>query len=252
MSTAVSQNINSTFFDGIYKEVWRSLIPAGLTQAEADFIIEVAGLEKGNRVLDIMCGYGRHAIELARRGVMVTAIDNAKDYIAEIETTKNQEVLPLTPVAADVTGVALQDEFDAALCMGNSFAFFTEAEALSVLQNLSDHLKKGGIFIINTWMIAEIAIRHFKERDFSVFPGYKYLQENTFLFNPSRIETDHTIITETGEMETIKGIDYIFTISELQGLLKKAGFEWVEIFSTPRKRKFALGDGRAYIVVRKA
>lgn len=252
MSTAVSQNINSAFFDGIYKEVWRSLIPAGLSQAEADFIMEAASLEQGSQVLDIMCGYGRHAIELARRGVAVTAIDNAKDYIVEIETVKNKEDLPLTPVAADVTGVSLQGTYDAAICMGNSFAFFNEAEALSVLKNLSAHLKKGGAFIINTWMIAEIAIRHFKEKDFSVFQGYKYLQENEYLFNPSRIETDHIIITENGEMETIKGIDYIFTISELQALLKEASFEWVDIFSTPRKRKFVLGDGRAYILVRKS
>ena len=69
-------NINDTFFEGIYKEVWRKLIPPGLSEVECDFIRDVAQLQAGDRVVDFMCGYGRHALELARRGFPVTAVDN--------------------------------------------------------------------------------------------------------------------------------------------------------------------------------
>ncbi len=61
MNTA-AQNINTVFFDGLYKDVWRKIIPEGLTAAEVDFLMEMGRLEKESKVLDIMCGYGRHAI----------------------------------------------------------------------------------------------------------------------------------------------------------------------------------------------
>ena len=49
-----TDNINNSFFNSVYKDVWRMLIPNGLTEAEVDFIIEAAGLQPGDKVLDIM------------------------------------------------------------------------------------------------------------------------------------------------------------------------------------------------------
>ena len=60
MSSAT--NINNVFFKGAYKEAWRHLIPQGLTEAETDFIIDIASLSGQSKVLDLMCGYGRHAL----------------------------------------------------------------------------------------------------------------------------------------------------------------------------------------------
>src|SRR6187200_2720229 len=97
------QNINSDFFRGIYREVWRNEIPNGLTEAEVDFIVEVANLKKQDAVLDIMCGYGRHALELAKRGYKVTALDNSKEYIDEIEILADKENLSVDAKLEDVS-----------------------------------------------------------------------------------------------------------------------------------------------------
>jgi len=247
----MNKNINDTFFEGFYKDVWRTLIPAGLTEAETDFIESACSLEKGQTVLDVMCGYGRHTLELARRGYTVTAVDNLKDYTDEIAQTAEAENLPVTPICASLVNVSLTGEFDAVVCMGNSFAFFNEEEAFTVLQNLAKHTKKGGCFIINTWMLGEIAIKHFREKDWFYAGDYKYLLDNKYLFNPARVESDHIIIRADGATEVIKGIDYIFTLAELTALLQRAGFAFSAIYSTPRKRPFQLGDSRAYIVAQK-
>ena len=71
---ATTTNINDSFFDSSYKYDWKKIIPPGLTEAEVDFIIEVASLHPGDHVLDLMCGYGRHAIELASRDIKVKAL----------------------------------------------------------------------------------------------------------------------------------------------------------------------------------
>ncbi len=60
-------NINDTYFDGHYKEIWRTIIPDELTVKETDFILNYFTLEPGSAVLDLMCGYGRHAFALQKK-----------------------------------------------------------------------------------------------------------------------------------------------------------------------------------------
>lgn len=252
MSVGVSSNINNTFFEGSYKEVWRGIIPPGLTEAEVDFILDAGALKPGDRVLDIMCGYGRHALELGRRGVQVTAADNLQAYVTEINERAKAERLPVEGVLADAVTIPLEGVYDAMLCMGNSFSFFNEEDALALLQNLSAHLKKGGRLIINSWMIGEIAIRHFKEKDWYNVGKYRCVIESRYLFNPSRIESEQLIIHPDGGIETTRGVDYIVTLPELDVLLNKAGLGLQQVFSTPRKKPFQLGDSRAYIVAEKS
>lgn len=248
MPVRVSSNINNTFFEGSYKEVWRGIIPPGLTEAEVDFILDAGALKPGARVLDIMCGYGRHALELGKRGVQVTAADNLEAYINEINERAKEGSLPVEGVLADAVAIQLEGVYDAIICMGNSFSFFNEEEALALLQNLSAHLKKGGRLIINSWMIGEIAIRHFKERDWYYVGNYRCVIDSRYLFNPSRIESEQLIIHPGGETETTRGVDYILTLPELGTLLSKADLALQQVFSTPRKKPFQLGDARAYIV----
>jgi ubiquinone/menaquinone biosynthesis C-methylase UbiE len=47
---------------------------------------ERLGLERGDKMLDLGCGFGRHAFEAARRGADVIALDAGRD---EVEGVKN-------------------------------------------------------------------------------------------------------------------------------------------------------------------
>jgi cyclopropane fatty-acyl-phospholipid synthase-like methyltransferase len=249
--TTPSTNVNDTFFDGIYKDVWRGLIHPGISEAECDFLKDVAHLEKGDNVLDLMCGYGRHALELARRGFPVTAIDNSADYIKEINAVSQTESLPVEAFAAGALQVELLKQYSAAICMGNSFAFFNREDATTLLKKIASCLIQQGTLLINSWMIAEIAIRHFREKDWYALDGFKYLLSNKFCFQPGRIESEHTIISEKGQVEIIYGIDYIFTLSELESMFKEAGLKTKGLYSTPRKKPFRIGDSTIYIVAEK-
>jgi len=248
MSNQSPENINSNFFQGLYKEIWRKEIPNGLTEAEVDFIEEIAKLKKGSTVLDLMCGYGRHTLELARRGYGVTAIDNSEEYITEIENFATDEKLSIITLQGDISSIKFPGIYDAVINMGNSFSFFNAETIQTLLQNIYSCLNSNGTFIINSWMIGEIAIKNFQERSWHYIGDYKFFSESQFLFHPTRIESNHTILTATGEMETLKGIDYIFSFAELEMMLNTAGFKMDEVYFTPRKRKYKFGDSRAYIV----
>src|SRR5258705_9607399 len=126
-------NINDSFFDGYYKEIWKTMIPDELTVKEVDFMIPYFNLKEGNRVLDLMCGYGRHAIALAKKGMAVTAVDNLSDYINEISEVAEKEQLPLKAVKTDVLRYKGGEEFDLVLCMGNSLNFFDANDTVKIL-----------------------------------------------------------------------------------------------------------------------
>ena len=251
MPSIRAENINNSFFDGYYKDVWRALVPEALTKAEVDYLVSEARLKPGSKVLDLMCGYGRHALSLARLGINVTAVDNLADYIREIREVAETEGLPVSAFNEDVIQFQTNDKHDLIICMGNSVSFFNKEDSEKLFSGISKNLKKNGKFIFSSWMIAEIAIKQFKEKSWSYVGEIKYLADCKFLFCPSRIEAESIFIAPDGSTEKKRGIDYIYSLDETETMLNNSGLVINEIWSIPGKRKFTLGEPRIYIVAEK-
>jgi SAM-dependent methyltransferase len=245
------ENINSHFFEGAYKEIWKLFIPEGLTIAENNYIPEECGLQPGDKVLDLMCGYGRNTLGLARKGFTITAIDNCKEYIAEINETVAAENLPVTCLEADVLEANYATTFDAAICLGNSFSFFDAADTVRLIANTARHLKPGGKFIIQTMMIKEIVELSFKEDSSGKIGDYTMATHCEWLHDPERIETTYTMQHNDGPEEVRDSIDYIFTYDELCALIQQAGLEVVKVYAIPGRKEYTVGEPRAYFVAQK-
>ena len=243
--------INDSFFDGYYKEIWKTIIPDELTVKEVDFMIPYFSLQPGSKVLDLMCGYGRHAIGLARKGITVTAVDNLADYINEIQQTATAENLPVKAVQSGVLDFSTAEQFDLVICMGNSLNFFNAADTLSVLKKAANCLKAGGYLLINSWSLAEIVFKNSVTKSWSEINGIKFLTDTKLLFHPTRLEAESTMIHPDGKTETKTGIDYIFSINEMEDMLQTAGFALKEVYSIPGRKKITVGEPRAYLVAQK-
>lgn len=241
-------NINDTYFDGHYKEIWRTMIPAELTVKETDFMVSHFNLGAGSTVLDLMCGYGRHALALGEKGIAVTAIDNQPDYINEIAAKAAANALPVKTVCTDVLHFTTGDRFELAICMGNSLNFYDAPSTLRLLKNIAAMLKPGGHLLINSWSIAEIAFKQAPVNSWAQVGAFKFLTSSKILFQPSRIESETIIIPDKGETETRPAVDYIFSLNETEQMLKEAGFTLQEIYSIPGRKKFTIGEPRAYLV----
>ncbi|MBI3139531.1 MAG: methyltransferase domain-containing protein [Sphingobacteriales bacterium] len=245
-------NINDDFFNGHYKEIWKTLIPAELTVREVDFMVPHFGLQPGSRVLDLMCGYGRHALALGRKGIAVTAVDNLRDYTDEIRETVLAEALPVEVICTDVLGFRSSQQFDLAICMGNSLNFFTATEIAALLAAVGNQLKPGGHLLINSWSITEIQFNKTLNNSWSRIGEYTFLSSARLLFQPTRLEVETITLRGDGISETKKGIDYIYSLNELEALLQEAGLRLTEAYSIPGKKKFTLGEPRVYLVAEKA
>jgi SAM-dependent methyltransferase len=244
-------NINDHFFEGQYKEIWRTMIPEILTERELDFMIPYFQLQEGQRVLDLMCGYGRHALALARKGIHVTAVDNLEAYTTEIKTISATENLPVEVVQADIVGYVPSGQYELAICMGNSLNFFNRSDLQQILHHLAAALIQGAALLINSWSIAEIVFHKFKSDSEGKVgeSGMKTRQE--ILFRPARIEAETEFTAADGSIEIKKGIDYIYSLNEMEAMLSEAGLALEEVYSIPGRKPFTLGEPRAYLVARK-
>ncbi len=252
MPATRAENINNSFFDGYYKEIWRALIPEALTKAEVDYLVNEGGLKPGSKVLDLMCGYGRHALSLARQGISVTAVDNLADYINEIKEIAGKEKLPVTALLQDVMQFQSEDQYDLIICMGNSMSFFNEEDSEKLFSNICSHLKTKGTAIFNSWVIAEIVYKQFQDNSWTNIGDIKCLYKSKYFVSPARVETESTFIAPDGHTETKKAVDYIYSLNETEAILKKSGLAVKEFWSIPGKKKFTLGEPRVYIVTEKA
>jgi len=150
-----------------------------------------------------------------------------------------------------VIGYQAGKPFDLAICMGNSICFFNREDTLKLLKMVSSHLVRGGYLLINTWMLAEIAFNGFREKAWENVGDMKFITESKYFLHPSRIETEHLIIAPNGASETKKAVDYIYSIAEVEMMLSETGLKITEIYSIPGRKKFTLGEPRAYIVAQK-
>lgn len=106
---------------------------------EARFVLD---LHPGS-VLDAGCGTGRVAIELARHGVEVVAVDRDRAML-ELARRKAEDVPSLRFVTADLAHLDLGRSFDVVVAAGNVMIFLDEGSEPAVVASLSSHVKPGG------------------------------------------------------------------------------------------------------------
>jgi SAM-dependent methyltransferase len=105
------------------------------------------------KALDIACGAGRHAIELARRGFDVTGFDLSGFLISEAKKDAdraNEKNLKLRFLIKDMRYFNFKGSFDIALNIFTSFGYFdNDDENFSVIENAKKSLKTNGYFIFD-------------------------------------------------------------------------------------------------------
>ena len=74
------------------------------------WLLEVFDQLPVGRALDLACGRGRNAIELARRGYAVTAVDQSDEALAQLSAIAESNALPITCLRVDLeTGPLVLD-----------------------------------------------------------------------------------------------------------------------------------------------
>ena len=96
------------------------------TTREVDFIISKLSLQGNERILDLACGFGRHSLELARRGFDVTGVDITPEYVAFASEQASHEKLNAHFRCADIRALKYCSDFDVVLNMADGAIGYLE------------------------------------------------------------------------------------------------------------------------------
>jgi SAM-dependent methyltransferase len=134
-----------------------------------DFFVKIMGLRPGMRVLDLACGYGRHALALARRGYQVVGVDITPCYIEDAKENAAREGLSAAFVLSDIRDVTFESEFDAVLNLADGAVGYLESdeENLKMFDTIARALKPGGGHFLDV-MNAEYAERYFPKQGWEI------------------------------------------------------------------------------------
>ena len=246
------------FFHGLPQDAWRAAQTDEQTRLDLELVVETLKFGPGDRLLDVFCGYGRHALPLARMGARVTGVDISDEYIADLKANAGKQ--PLTAIQGDFlqltnADLAVDAPFDAGYCLGNSFSFFPRPDMLSFLTRIGALLKPGGRFLAHSEMIAESVLPEYQARNWQPIGDdgehpILLLVENEYDPPESRIDS-HLTYVRNGVTQTRLAQHYVYTLAELCRLFTEAGFRVLSCHGTVDGDAYALGDEAVWLLTEK-
>ncbi len=221
-----------TFFENASRKYDQESFTQG-TLGECDFIEQEIEADKSCRILDVGCGTGRHAIELARRGYDITGVDLSPSQIKRAREKAQAAGLGIRFEEMDARNMPFQKEFDLVimLCEGGFPLMETDEMNFQILENAAKALKRPGKFIFTTLnglfpLLHSINDFHEKTTD----AGGATYEKSRFDMMTFR---DHNITyleDDDGNKKSFECNERYYIPPEITWLLKTLGFNAVDIF----------------------
>lgn len=142
------------------------------TAQEVGFLVDALPLRPGMRVLDVGCGPGRHAHDLARRGVEVHGIDISHRFV---ELAREGAPPGATFERLDARAMQFAGEFDAVICLcQGAFGLMTAAgDDDVVLAGMARALRPGGVLALSAFS-AYFAVKYQTDAAFDAGSGVNH------------------------------------------------------------------------------
>jgi ubiquinone/menaquinone biosynthesis C-methylase UbiE len=211
------------FFGDFYLRAYSGIAPDE-AEEQAVAAARLTGCPDGGDLVDVPCGFGRHAVALARAGYRVTGIDRSESLLAEARRRAGGERWPKL-VRADYRDLPFTDaSFDAAINLFSSLGYLGDEEDTKALAEIGRVLRSGGRLVIET-MHRDLLVRIFTAQTWRlVGEGRLLLEQRTFDAASGVAQTTQTLIEATGERESRSYSLRVYTATELIAMLEHAGF----------------------------
>jgi SAM-dependent methyltransferase len=237
-----------SFFTELPNEFWRRMAGPELTAADVAFVESRLRLAPGARVLDVPCGSGRHVIALAAAGYRMTGVDISAEAIGHARRAAAAAGVDVELTVADMRQIPRTGDFDAAVCLGNSFGYLGTAGLRDFVEALAAAVRPGGGLVVDYNSAAESVLagpvgtpRVMRTGDITVDALGEYDVA------ASRLLSRYTFRRGAEEL-TATAVHHVYTTGHLAELLDEVGFTVVGRFADPDGTPFTVGAGRLLLV----
>lgn len=246
------------FFSGVVFDLQRRFRTADDTRAEADFLerhlVPGGPDESEASLLDVPCGDGRLAVELAARGHRLTGVDQSDEILVHARQSAAARLGDPEPGITwhrgdmrDLRDVPGHGGFTGAFNCGNSFGYFGDEGDRAALAAVYGALAPGGRFVLESLLAAETVLPQMEGRDWRLFGEAFLLMEPEYDPLRSELRTAYTFVTGDG-VETRHACYRVYTCRELCALFDAVGFVDLQLFGSLEGEPYELGSPSLWLV----
>jgi SAM-dependent methyltransferase len=242
-----------SFFGQDYLDVYDFQFTDERAAKETAFVVKALDLQPGERVLDLCCGQGRHAVLLAGLGLDVTGLDLSEPYLRLTEAAARERGVSVHTVHADMRDIPSEAPFDAIANLFSSFGYLeTETEDAKVLDSIRRALRPGGRVMLDLlnrdWVIDNYVQNDWHRGD----DGTLYLEHRELDLLTSRNHVTFTAIHADGSQQEIVGHHIrLYTLREALGMIEAAGLAFEAVYGGFDGEPYGIETRRMIIVARR-
>lgn len=193
-----------------------------------DLIVETLGLPAGSLYVDVACGRGRHAVELARHGYRVVGTDLSERALEHARRLAARTHTDVTLVRQDMREPYCAGCADAVVNLFTAFGYFEdEADHLRALQAMAQTIRPGGAFVqdfLNAPHVAAHLVPHSARQEDDLT-----IEERRWIAG-GRVNKEITLHRADGAAHTFRESVRLFTRTELESLYAACGLRVVRAF----------------------
>ena len=219
------------------------------TKAQVDFMCRVLDASEPKRFVDLGCGHGRHANELARRGHEVLGVDLVEGFLARARDEATKEGLSAEFLQCDMASFPISPQFDRAICMFDAFGFFDDMHQLSTLRTTHAALRDGGRFLLDLrmreWMLRAPPASVLEKGN-----GDLMIDRHSFDVITSRFVDRRTYI-RGGKQRDISFSVRLWAFTEIRLVLGSVGFEVEAVFGDFEGGEISVAKPRMLLACKK-
>ncbi|MGL4695129.1 class I SAM-dependent DNA methyltransferase [Enterococcus larvae] len=190
------------------------------------------------RILELACGTGRLAVDFAKAGYDVTALDLSEEMLAIASKRAVEEETEIQFVQGDMMELSEVGQYEAITCFSDSLCYMeNRRDVQQVFDEVYQALEEQGTFIFDVHSIYQID---------TVFPEYSYhyqTEDFAFLWDSYQGEKEHSIehfLTFFVKQEEDKALfvrrdelhkERTYTLDTYLRMLEGSGFMNVQVYA---------------------
>ncbi len=194
-----------------------------------DLIERSVGPGQGDHILDLACGRGRHAVNLARRGYRVTGLDLSLDVLKEAARRAKAADLDIRWIHGDMREPLEGTSFDGIVNLFTSFGYFNDdADHAKTIAAAAGMLDEGGWFFqdfLNVPYVVENLVP-FDERSED---GITIMQRRWI--ESGRVNKE-IMLQRSGDIHTFTESVRLLTLDDFSRWYRSAGLEVIDVYGS--------------------